>query len=117
MGCLIHGERCTCHERTEDSSCPPEPHTCQVTEPAAVIPPIQLSGDSGWRFYEDLELGALVRRELSQGGCWHRLDNTGIDMSFSLSLLELADNSIRRLLSEWRPEVGSVLWKKWNEGR
>lgn len=64
------------------------------------------------RTLDALHLAFMVQDELGDGGCWHFKAGGKIDMSFSLTLLHEA-GGIRRLLTEWEPERGSPLWKKW----
>lgn len=103
MGCLIHGERCTCEAQRATVPIPP----AQEPAPSQAERPI-LQCDFAGQFYEDLQIGGIVRRELSRGLCWHKKSGCAIDISFSLILLEWA-GGIRRLFAEWQPEVGSPL--------
>jgi hypothetical protein len=70
---------------------------------------------SGNEAFWAMELGIVVREELAPGGCWHKKDGTAVDQSFSLSLLQVS-GGIARLLTEWVPEKGSPLSKKWGLG-
>lgn len=121
---------CTCENqpgayRQDGSCCPPqglkreEPapeqpfygigigHLLGLPQPAQA-PVLRM----GSQFYNDLYLGILIRDELSQGGCWQRKDQPVFGISFSLALLQHA-GGIHRLLTEWIPEKGSQLSKKW----
>lgn len=59
---------------------------------------------------QPLRIGLVIQEELAPGWCWQRKDGTGIPMSFSSALLDIA-GGIRRFLSDWEPEPGSPLSK------